>query len=70
MSSGLFAVCVLLVLCPLQNGRKFHSLIIIGTFLSFSASHRDPDAIKTDAPPEFIWDIMRCWVKMHPIKVG
>eukprot|EP01084_Bolivina_argentea_P068482 124664_1 len=32
-----------------------------------SASHRDPDAIKTDAPPEFIWDIMRCWIKMHPI---
>ncbi len=33
-----------------------------------SASHRDPDAIKTDASPEFIWDIMRCWIKMHPIK--
>jgi len=24
-------------------------------------------ALKTDAPPEVIWDIMRCWVKKNPI---
>jgi len=32
-----------------------------------SQSHRDPDAIKTDAPPRIIWDIMRCWCQKHPI---
>lgn len=32
-----------------------------------SQHHRDPDAIKTDAPPRVVWDVMRCWVKKHPI---
>ncbi|CAH0367226.1 unnamed protein product [Pelagomonas calceolata] len=32
-----------------------------------SQSHRDPDAIKTDAPPRVLWDVFRCWVKKHPI---
>ena len=32
-----------------------------------SQHHRDPDAIKTDAPPRVLWDIMRCWIKKHPI---
>ena len=27
-----------------------------------SASHRKADAIKTDAPPELLWDILRAWV--------
>jgi hypothetical protein len=32
-----------------------------------SASHRTGDALKTDAPPELLWDIMRTWVKTNPI---
>jgi tRNA (guanine26-N2/guanine27-N2)-dimethyltransferase len=28
----------------------------------------NPLGMKTDAPMEVIWDIMRCWVKNHPIK--
>lgn len=32
-----------------------------------SQSHRDPDAIKTDAPPRIVWDIMRCWCIKHPV---
>ncbi len=31
-------------------------------------SHACPLAIKTDAPPGVVWDVMRCWVKEHPIK--
>ncbi|KAK3139452.1 hypothetical protein QOZ80_5AG0383500 [Eleusine coracana subsp. coracana] len=33
-----------------------------------SGSHVDPLALKTDAPVSVIWDIMRCWVKLHPVK--
>ncbi|KAH8049526.1 N(2),N(2)-dimethylguanosine tRNA methyltransferase [Aureococcus anophagefferens] len=29
--------------------------------------HREPDAIKTDAPPRVLWDVFRCWVKKHPV---
>jgi len=30
-----------------------------------SGSHANPLALKTDAPPHVIWDIMRCWVAEH-----
>ncbi|CAD6252044.1 unnamed protein product [Miscanthus lutarioriparius] len=33
-----------------------------------SGSHVDPLALKTNAPMSVIWDIMRCWVKLHPVK--
>ena len=32
-----------------------------------SATHKEPDALKTDAPTKVLWDIMRNWVKLHPI---
>ncbi|XP_043940667.1 tRNA (guanine(26)-N(2))-dimethyltransferase [Protopterus annectens] len=33
-----------------------------------SLSHACQTAIKTDAPSSVIWDIMRCWEKMKPVK--
>ncbi|MCO5608479.1 hypothetical protein L7F22_062689 [Adiantum nelumboides] len=33
-----------------------------------SGCHVSPSALKTDAPMHVIWDIMRCWVNLHPIK--
>ncbi|KAL2896112.1 hypothetical protein RDABS01_037896 [Bienertia sinuspersici] len=33
-----------------------------------SGTHASPLGLKTDAPMSVIWDIMRCWVKTHPIK--
>uniref|UniRef100_A0A7N8Y7L5 tRNA (guanine(26)-N(2))-dimethyltransferase n=1 Tax=Mastacembelus armatus TaxID=205130 RepID=A0A7N8Y7L5_9TELE len=33
-----------------------------------SLSHACKNAIKTDAPPAAIWDIMRCWEKANPVK--
>ncbi|XP_020499096.2 tRNA (guanine(26)-N(2))-dimethyltransferase [Labrus bergylta] len=33
-----------------------------------SLSHACQSAIKTDAPPAAIWDIMRCWEKLNPVK--
>ncbi|XP_021739408.1 probable tRNA (guanine(26)-N(2))-dimethyltransferase 1 isoform X1 [Chenopodium quinoa] len=33
-----------------------------------SGTHASPLGLKTDAPMSVIWDIMRCWVKNHPVK--
>ncbi|PRW58454.1 tRNA (guanine(26)-N(2))-dimethyltransferase 2 [Chlorella sorokiniana] len=33
-----------------------------------SGTHANPLGVKTDAPWDVIWDIMRCWVKEHPVK--
>jgi len=32
----------------------------------YSQFHHDPTAIKTDAPPLFIFDMMRAWCREHP----
>jgi tRNA (guanine26-N2/guanine27-N2)-dimethyltransferase len=33
-----------------------------------SGSHANPLALKTDAPPKVVWDIIRSWIKQHPVK--
>ncbi|KAM4676225.1 tRNA (guanine(26)-N(2))-dimethyltransferase isoform 2-T2 [Discoglossus pictus] len=33
-----------------------------------SLSHACKNAVKTDAPPSVVWDIMRCWEKENPVK--
>uniref|UniRef100_H3DN92 tRNA (guanine(26)-N(2))-dimethyltransferase n=1 Tax=Tetraodon nigroviridis TaxID=99883 RepID=H3DN92_TETNG len=33
-----------------------------------SLSHACKNGIKTDAPPAALWDIMRCWEKLNPVK--
>ncbi|XP_069739236.1 tRNA (guanine(26)-N(2))-dimethyltransferase isoform X2 [Phaenicophaeus curvirostris] len=33
-----------------------------------SLSHACKNAVKTDAPPALLWDLMRCWAKLHPVK--
>ena len=33
-----------------------------------SGSHANPLAVKTDAPPGVVWDVVRCWVKQHPVR--
>lgn len=33
-----------------------------------SGTHCNPLGVKTDAPWDVIWDIMRCWVADHPVK--
>ena len=32
-----------------------------------SAYHKEPNAIKTNAPPDVVWDIMRAWCDDNPI---
>lgn len=33
-----------------------------------SFSHACKQSLKTDAPAEVLWDILRCWEKLHPVK--
>ncbi len=34
-----------------------------------SPTHCTPLGVKTDAPWHVVWDILRCWVKDHPVKL-
>jgi len=60
------AMCkVLHCLCPpMPNLRS----AIQAAGYRVSQAHTEPLALKTDAPPSVMWDIMRCWVKQNPIK--
>ena len=31
-----------------------------------SGYHKDPQAVKTDAPPAVVWDVLRAWARQHP----
>ncbi|CAN6864806.1 unnamed protein product [Brassica oleracea] len=53
--------------CTSPSAAMFRSAVINAKY-RVSGSHVNPLGIKTDAPMEIIWDIMRCWVKNHPVK--
>ncbi|XP_044759621.1 probable tRNA (guanine(26)-N(2))-dimethyltransferase isoform X2 [Coccinella septempunctata] len=40
---------------------------ILNAGFRVSYSHMCKTGIKTDAPGKVIWDIMRCWIKSHPV---
>lgn len=42
--------------------------ILTNAGYSFSTSHTDPHAVKTNAPVSVVWDILRCWSAKHPSK--
>ncbi len=50
--------------CPRVDDMK---AALINAGYRVSNQHKEPRAIKTDAPAEVVWDIMRCWVKKHPV---
>ncbi|KAL6526314.1 hypothetical protein OROMI_029954 [Orobanche minor] len=53
--------------CTSPSAVIFRSAVINAGF-RISGSHVNPLGLKTDAPMDVIWDIMRCWVKNHPVK--
>ncbi|KAF3515320.1 hypothetical protein F2Q69_00000660 [Brassica cretica] len=53
--------------CTSPSAAMFRSAVMNAKY-RVSGSHVTPLGIKTDAPMEVIWDIMRCWVKNHPVK--
>ncbi|KAL0377623.1 UNVERIFIED_CONTAM: putative tRNA (guanine(26)-N(2))-dimethyltransferase 2 [Sesamum radiatum] len=55
------------VLTTISEASHFLS-VDIQKSLRMKRSHVNPLGLKTDAPMNVIWDIMRCWVKNHPVK--
>uniref|UniRef100_A0A8C9SWQ1 tRNA (guanine(26)-N(2))-dimethyltransferase n=1 Tax=Scleropages formosus TaxID=113540 RepID=A0A8C9SWQ1_SCLFO len=55
------------VRCNTPSLLQFRSALLHAGY-RVSLSHACKNAVKTDAPPSAIWDIMRCWEKNHPVK--
>ncbi|XP_037420405.1 probable tRNA (guanine(26)-N(2))-dimethyltransferase 1 [Triticum dicoccoides] len=55
------------VKCTSPSAVMFRSAVINAGY-QISSSRCNPLGLKSDAPWDVIWDIMRCWVKNHPIK--
>lgn len=53
--------------CTSPSAVIFRSAVINAGF-RISGTHAEPLGLKSDAPMNIIWDIMRCWVKNHPVK--
>ncbi|KAM7279457.1 hypothetical protein ACFE04_006591 [Oxalis oulophora] len=63
---GLHSLCSTLK-CTSPSAIVFRSAVINAGY-RISGTHADPLGLKSDAPMNVIWDIMRCWVKNHPVK--
>ncbi|KAL5210442.1 hypothetical protein ABZP36_006065 [Zizania latifolia] len=55
------------VKCTSPSAVMFRSAVLNAGY-RISSTHVNPLGLKSDAPWDVIWDIMRCWVKNHPIK--
>ncbi|KAK8470032.1 hypothetical protein PHAVU_004G041500 [Phaseolus vulgaris] len=53
--------------CTSPSAIMFRSALINAGY-RISGTHVNPLGLKSDAPMDVIWDIMRCWVKNHPVK--
>lgn len=53
--------------CTSPSAVIFRSAVINAGY-RISGTHVEPLGLKSDAPMDVIWDIMRCWVKSHPVK--
>lgn len=55
------------VKCTPLSAVVFRSAVINAGY-RISSTHVNPLGLKSNAPWDVIWDIMRCWVRIHPIK--
>ncbi|KAM6229404.1 LOW QUALITY PROTEIN: tRNA (guanine(26)-N(2))-dimethyltransferase [Spheniscus humboldti] len=53
--------------CNTPSLLQFRSALLHAGY-RVSLSHACKNTVKTDAPPAVLWDIMRCWAKIHPVK--
>ncbi|KAG6396146.1 hypothetical protein SASPL_142288 [Salvia splendens] len=63
---SLHSLCATLK-CTSPSAVMFRSAVINAGY-RISGTHACELGLKTDAPMDVIWDIMRCWVKTHPVK--
>ncbi|KAI4352397.1 hypothetical protein L6164_006655 [Bauhinia variegata] len=63
---SLHSLCATLK-CTSPPKDDFKSAVINAGYC-ISGTHVNPIGLKSDAPMDVIWDIMRCWVKNHPVK--
>lgn len=52
--------------CETPSMLIFRSAILNAGY-RVSYTHMHKNSIKTNAPAKVIWDIMRCWIKTHPV---
>jgi tRNA (guanine26-N2/guanine27-N2)-dimethyltransferase len=53
--------------CTSPSNKDFKAALINAGY-KVSGYHKEPTAIKTDAPDHVVWDIMRAWVERHPLQ--
>lgn len=53
--------------CSSPPLRAFKGAIVNAGY-KVSGYHKDPNAVKTDAPGHVVWDIMRAWVEENPLQ--
>ncbi|KAL8161166.1 hypothetical protein V2J09_012655 [Rumex salicifolius] len=53
--------------CTSPSAIVFRSAVLNAGY-RISGTHVNPLGMKSDAPMNVIWDILRCWVKNHPVK--
>lgn len=63
---NLHDVCKTLRATPMK-AETFRSALLNAGY-RVSGTHCNPLGVKTDAPWTVVWDIMRCWVKDHPVR--
>jgi tRNA (guanine26-N2/guanine27-N2)-dimethyltransferase len=51
--------------CSSPPLREFKAALVNAGY-SVSGYHKEPNAVKTDAPSSVVWDIMRAWVEKNP----
>jgi len=47
---------------------KAFKAAIINAGYKVSGYHKEPNAIKTNAPGHVVWDVMRAWIEKNPLK--
>eukprot|EP00124_Ichthyophonus_hoferi_P004806 Ihof_evm1s583 gene=Ihof_evmTU1s583 len=55
-----------IIRCTNPPIRPLRSAIIRAGY-EMSESHTGPNTLKTNMPPSVVWDLMRSWIKSHPI---
>ncbi|KAG2433178.1 hypothetical protein HYH02_012720 [Chlamydomonas schloesseri] len=65
---NLHDICKMVRITPPKSD-VFRSALVNAGY-RVSGSHACPLAVKTDAPPHVVWDVVRCWVKKNGVSAA